>query len=88
MIRMLTSRGLGPRIGGRSAPVEWAVGIVAVLPYWLLLVASFALDEPRLYDFLDAVPAVGVVLPASIVMKEPSMKEKSRISPVPMLALG
>ncbi len=62
MIRMLTSRGLGPRIGGRSAVVEWAVGIVAVLPYWLLLVASFALDEPRLGDFLDAVPAVGVVL--------------------------
>ncbi|NND85246.1 MAG: hypothetical protein HKN46_08885 [Acidimicrobiia bacterium] len=62
LLRLLASRGLGPRIGGRSGFVEWAIGIAAVLPYWFLAAASFASSDPTLDGFLDGVPAMGIVL--------------------------
>lgn len=62
LFRLLVGHGLGPRIGGRSAPTEWVVGVAAVLPYWLLLAASLTSDDPTLDGFLDGIPAVGAVL--------------------------
>lgn len=62
LLGLLVQGGLEWRLGGRTAAVEWAIGIVAVLPYWIIAAASLASDDRALGGFLDGVPAVGMVL--------------------------
>ena len=59
---LLLRGGLGERLGGRSPFVEWAIGIVAVLPYWSIAAVSVTADDASLDGFLDGVPSIGLVL--------------------------
>ncbi len=71
--RLLLSRDLGTRLGSRDPVLEWAVGVVAALPYLLLLVAAGFGGRTAASDLLTDIPVVAlltsIVLAAFVVTK-------------------
>ncbi len=61
LARLLGHRGLGPRIGPRNGTLEWTVGIVASLPYLLLITAVALGNRSAVADLLTDVPTLGLL---------------------------
>lgn len=61
VLRLLGSRQLGDRIGGRRTALEWTLGIITALPYtWLVLIALLG-DRESLAEALVDIPEFGAI---------------------------
>ncbi len=65
--RLVGSRSLGPRIGGRNGFLEWVLGVITALPYLLLIVAVALGNRDTAVTLLEDVPTVGMLMSITLV---------------------